>query len=85
MSYIIECLQLMVCYKSMIVIDNIKLSIFVGVMVGIIGFDGVGKFILLSLIVGECMMQQGSLQVFGGNMWDKKYCEVICFDIVYMF
>ena len=67
MSHIIECSQLTVRYKSTTAIDNIQLSIPAGVTVGIIGPDGVGKSTLLSLIAGERMMQQGSLQVLGGN------------------
>ena len=84
MSHIIECSQLTVRYKSTTAIDNIKLSIPAGVTVGIIGPDGVGKSTLLSLIAGERMMQQGSLQVLGGNMRDKKHREAICSDIAYM-
>ena len=84
MSHIIECSQLTVRYKSTTAIDNIKLSIPAGVTVGIIGPDGVGKSTLLSLIAGERMMQQGSLQVLGGDMRDKKHREAICSDIAYM-
>ena len=84
MSHIIECSQLTVRYKSTTAIDNIQLSIPAGVTVGIIGPDGVGKSTLLSLIAGERMMQQGSLQVLGGNMRDKKHREAICSDIAYM-
>lgn len=53
MGNIIECNLLMVCYKSIIVIYNFVFFIFVGLMVGVIGFDGVGKFMLLLFIVGE--------------------------------
>ncbi len=84
MSHIIECSQLTVRYKSTTAIDNIQLSIPAGVTVGIIGPDCVGKSTLLSLIAGERMMQQGSLQVLGGNMRDKKHREAICSDIAYM-
>ena len=84
MSHIIECSQLTVRYKSTTAIDNIQLSIPAGVTVGIIGPDGVGKSTLLSLIAGERMMQQGSLQVLGGDMRDKKHREAICSDIAYM-
>ncbi|EMV8752342.1 ribosome-associated ATPase/putative transporter RbbA [Escherichia coli] len=55
-----------------------------GCMVGLIGPDGVGKSSLLSLISGARRVQQGTVQVLGGNMADKAHRDQACPRIAYM-
>lgn len=55
-----------------------------GCMVGVIGPDGVGKSSLLSLIAGARALQEGELDVPGGNMRRKQHCVQVCPRIAYM-
>ncbi|MBU3023820.1 ribosome-associated ATPase/putative transporter RbbA [Aestuariibacter sp. A3R04] len=84
MKNIVACEHLTVRYGNTLAIDSISLTIPTGTTVGIIGPDGVGKSTLLSLIAGEREMQDGQLQVLGGDMRSKGHRNAICADIAYM-
>jgi len=72
-------------YGKTIGIDDISINIPKGILVGLIGPDGVGKSTMLSLITGAHAMQQGgSLFVLGGDMRDRKHRDRICPKIAYM-
>ena len=53
-------------------LDAITLDLPAGCMVGLIGPDGVGKSSLLSLIAGARRIQQGHVEVLGGDMADAE-------------
>jgi len=55
-----------------------------GVMVGLIGPDGVGKSSLLSLIAGARAIQDGTVEVLGGDMRSRAHREQVCPRIAYM-
>ncbi|MDD3597999.1 ATP-binding cassette domain-containing protein, partial [Sulfuricurvum sp.] len=55
-------------YGDTVAVDNASVNIPAGCMVGFIGPDGVGKSTLLALISGVRIIQQGSIEVFGGNI-----------------
>ncbi|PHS44924.1 MAG: ABC transporter ATP-binding protein [Alteromonas sp.] len=84
MTDVITCEGLTVHYKSTTAIADISLRIPRGATVGFIGPDGVGKSTLLSLIAGERILQQGTLNVLNGDMRERAHREAICADIAYM-
>ncbi len=53
-------------------------------MVGLIGPDGVGKSSLLALIAGARKIQQGEIEVLGGNMKSSRFRSAISPRIAYM-
>ncbi|WP_249976289.1 ribosome-associated ATPase/putative transporter RbbA [Vreelandella olivaria] len=53
-------------------------------MVGLIGPDGVGKSSLMALIAGARKLQQGALQVLGGDMASTEHRRLTCPRIAYM-
>lgn len=53
-------------------------------MVGVIGPDGVGKSSLLALIAGARRIQEGRVQVLGGDMADADFRREACPRIAYM-
>ncbi len=53
-------------------------------MVGLIGPDGVGKSSLLALIAGARKIQQGHIEVLGGDMADAAHRRTVCPRIAYM-
>ena len=66
-------------------LDDLSLDIPSGIIMGMIGPDGVGKSTLLSLITGARALQKtGSLTVLGGDMRDKAHRENVCPKIAYM-
>ncbi|MDD2356980.1 MAG: ribosome-associated ATPase/putative transporter RbbA [Thiovulaceae bacterium] len=71
-------------YGNTIAVDNATLEIPSGCMVGFIGPDGVGKSTLLALISGVRILQQGKLEVFGGDISKREYRESVCPRIAYM-
>jgi ribosome-dependent ATPase len=71
-------------YKKTYALDNITLDIPAGLMVGLLGPDGVGKSTLLGLISGARKLQQGSLEVLGGDMTETKHRNSIGPRIAYM-
>jgi ribosome-dependent ATPase len=63
---------------------GITLQVPAGAMVGLIGPDGVGKSSLLSLITGARAVQQGQVQVLGGDMTSRAHRNAVCPRIAYM-
>lgn len=65
-------------------LDAITLDFPSGCMIGLIGPDGVGKSSLLALIAGAREMQQGCIEVLGGDMASSRHRRKVCPDIAYM-
>ena len=71
-------------YGKVSALDDISLEISSGLMVGIIGPDGVGKSTLMALIAGSKKIQQGKVTVLDGNMADGAHRRSACPRIAYM-
>jgi len=71
-------------YGDVIALDSICLQIPSGSIVGLIGPDGVGKSSLLSLMAGARQVQQGHVNVLGGDVSLKAHRDRICPRIAYM-
>ncbi|WP_313136716.1 ribosome-associated ATPase/putative transporter RbbA [Paracoccus jeotgali] len=71
-------------YGDVTALDDVTLDIPAGRMVGLIGPDGVGKSSLLSLLAGARMIQQGEVQVLGGDMRDAGHRRQAGPRIAYM-
>lgn len=71
-------------YGKNVALDDIHLGVPAGCMVGLIGPDGVGKSSLLSLVSGARAIQQGQVEVLGGDMGDRKHRNATCPRIAYM-
>jgi len=54
-------------------LDGITLDLPAGCMVGLIGPDGVGKSSLMALVGGARRIQQGRVEVLGGDMADAGF------------
>ncbi|SCM71096.1 fused ribosome-associated ATPase: ATP-binding protein; ATP-binding protein; putative membrane protein [uncultured Pleomorphomonas sp.] len=65
-------------------LDKVTLDIPAGVMVGLIGPDGVGKSSLLSLIAGAHVVREGRVEVLGGDIADPDHRRRTCPRIAYM-
>lgn len=65
-------------------LQAISLEIPAGCMVGLIGPDGVGKSSLLSLVAGARALQDGDVEVLGGDMRRTGHREAVCPRIAYM-
>ncbi|CDX23875.1 putative ABC transporter (protein fusion consisting of two ATP-binding domains and permease) [Mesorhizobium sp. ORS 3324] len=65
-------------------LDAISLDFPAGCMVGLIGPDGVGKSSLLSLIAGARTIQEGHVEVLGGDMADPRHRQSAYPRIAYM-
>ena len=65
-------------------LDAITLDLPAGCMVGLIGPDGVGKSSLMALVAGARRIQQGRVEVLGGDMADAGFRREACPRIAYM-
>ncbi len=63
---------------------SVTLDLPAGVMVGLIGPDGVGKSSLLSLVAGARVIQSGHVEVLGGDMAKASHRRDSCPRIAYM-
>ncbi len=71
-------------YGSTLALDGMSLDIPSGLMVGIIGPDGVGKSTLMALIAGSKQIQQGKVIVLNGDMASARHRRGACPRIAYM-
>jgi ribosome-dependent ATPase len=65
-------------------LDGLSLDIPSGCMVGLVGPDGVGKSTLLALIAGAKVLQDGGVEVLGGDIALTAWRKEICPRIAYM-
>ncbi|OFX04314.1 MAG: multidrug ABC transporter ATP-binding protein [Alphaproteobacteria bacterium RIFCSPHIGHO2_12_FULL_66_14] len=71
-------------YGPITALASIDLDLPAGVVVGLIGPDGVGKSSLLSLVAGARRRQTGSIEVLGGDMARGRHRRRVCTRIAYM-
>lgn len=65
-------------------LDGVSLEVAAGSMVGLIGPDGAGKSTLLSLVAGARRLQEGAVEVLGGDMADPGHRSRTCPRIAYL-
>ncbi len=71
-------------YGKTLALDDVSLDIPKGATVGLIGPDGVGKSTLLSLMAGVKVIQDGRVEVLGGDMADKDVRRDLSHHIAFM-
>jgi ribosome-dependent ATPase len=83
-GFIARLTGVMHCYGETRALDNVSLDLPAGMMLGLIGPDGVGKSSLLGLIAGVRKFQTGTMDVLGGDIADARHRRLICPRIAYM-
>ena len=71
-------------YGKTLALDDVSLDIPKGATAGLIGPDGVGKSTLLSLMAGVKVIQDGRVEVLGGDMADKDVRRDLSHRIAFM-
>jgi ribosome-dependent ATPase len=71
-------------YGKTVALDDVSLDVPAGMMVGLIGPDGVGKSTLLGLLAGVRKKQQGDIQVLGGDISDAGFRKRVSSKIAYL-
>ncbi|WP_233867619.1 ribosome-associated ATPase/putative transporter RbbA [Paraburkholderia adhaesiva] len=71
-------------YGKTVALNDVTQDVPAGLMVGLIGPDGVGKSSLLALVAGSRAVQEGKVWVLGGDMSSKKHRDDVCPRIAYM-
>jgi ribosome-dependent ATPase len=71
-------------YGKVLALDDISLDIPPGIMVGIVGPDGVGKSTLMGLIAGAKKMQEGRVTVLDGDIGDAGHRRAVGPRVAYM-
>ncbi len=71
-------------YGKVEALAGIDLDFPAGCMAGLIGPDGVGKSSLLSLVSGARAVQEGRIEVLGGDMASRRHRTAVCPRIAYM-
>ncbi len=71
-------------YGEVAALEEVDLTIPAKRMVAMIGPDGVGKSSLFSLLAGARAIQQGEVEVLGGDMADRQHRAAACPRIAYM-
>ncbi|WP_084399117.1 ribosome-associated ATPase/putative transporter RbbA [Henriciella aquimarina] len=76
--------NLSLVYGDTHALDGVDFHVQEGSIIGLIGPDGVGKSSLLALVSGARRLQDGTLNVLGGNMAAPAHRRRVCPRIAYM-
>jgi ribosome-dependent ATPase len=71
-------------YRDVVALNNVSIDIPANRMIGVIGPDGVGKSTLLGLLAGVRTIQEGDVQVLGGDIGDALFRTSIASRIAYL-
>jgi ribosome-dependent ATPase len=71
-------------YGKKLALDEVSVDFPAARMLGLIGPDGVGKSSLLSLLAGARKVQQGTVEVLGGDIDEPPHRTAVCPRISYM-
>lgn len=71
-------------YGAVVALDAVDVVLPAGCMVGLIGPDGVGKSSLLALVSGARQIQQGRVDVLGGDIGERRFRASVQPRIAYM-
>src|SRR5262245_49803178 len=71
-------------YGKVVALDGISLDIPSGIMVGLVGPDGVGKSTLMALVAGSKKMQDGKITVLDGDIGAVRHRRAVGPRIAYM-
>src|SRR5690606_36970042 len=71
-------------YGATRALDGVTADLPAGCLTGLIGPDGVGKSSLLSLVAGARAMQDGRIEVLGGDIADPRHRRAVQPRIAYM-
>jgi ribosome-dependent ATPase len=71
-------------YGAVVALDAVDVVLPAGCMVGLIGPDGVGKSSLLALVSGARQIQQGQVEVLGGDIGERRFRASVQPRIAYM-
>ena len=71
-------------YRKVTALDKVDFTLDAGSMTGLIGPDGVGKSSLLAVLAGARRIQEGQVEVLGGDMRQAAFRARICPRIAYM-
>src|SRR6516162_5910553 len=71
-------------YGKVLALDRISLDIPSGIMVGVIGPDGIGKSTLLALLARSKKVQEGRVDALDGDMRQVRHRRAVCPRIAYM-
>jgi ribosome-dependent ATPase len=71
-------------YGKAVALDDVSIDIPAGKMIGVIGPDGVGKSTLLGMLAGVRKIQQGKVQVLGGDIASAEFRNSVSARIAYL-
>jgi len=71
-------------YGKVVALDDVTLAVPAGILVGLIGPDGVGKSTLLAIVAGARRLQSGKAFVLDGDIADAAHRARVCRLIAYM-
>ncbi|HVT07416.1 MAG TPA: ATP-binding cassette domain-containing protein, partial [Polyangia bacterium] len=71
-------------YRQVVALDGICLDVPSGIMVGVVGPDGVGKSTLMGLMAGAKKLQDGTFTVLQGDIRDAAHRRAVGPRIAYM-
>ncbi|SDA33293.1 ribosome-associated ATPase/putative transporter RbbA [Sphingomonas sp. NFR15] len=71
-------------FGDTVALDGVDLDLPAGSTVAMVGPDGVGKSSLFALVAGARAIQEGTVEVLGGDMADAGHRQRVCPRIAYM-
>lgn len=78
---LVEMKDILIVFGGIKVVDYVSVDLYSGEVVGFLGYNGVGKFMLIKVFLGVYQMDSGEICINGDKVEIINFCDVCDYNI----